>query len=208
MERKINGFYWPEQDIACSAMVWKQADAIDAVLKYCKDFKLVVQAGGNCGVWPSILSKKFGVVYTFEPDAENFRYLVKNCPEHNIVKFQAALGRLHGMSGMKGSRKNCGEYWMEGQGMVPVLKIDDFIFPSLDLMCLDIEGFEVHALNGAIEHIKRYKPVILAENKGKSWKYGFEEDDIDRFLEPFGYEMIEQIHSDKIYVCKEGESCK
>lgn len=202
LERKIRDFYWPESDIACSAMMWNQIGAIDKVSKHCKNFNLVVQAGGNCGVWPSHLAKKFKLVYTFEPDSENFGFLVKNCPEKHIVKMQAGLGKIHGMSGMKGSRKNCGEFWMEGPGFVPILKIDDFRFPFLDLICLDIEGFEMHALEGAIEHIEKYKPVILAENKGKAWKYGFEEDDIDRLLAPFGYDMVEQIHSDKIYACK------
>lgn len=202
IKRVVNGFSWPERDIACVAAVFEQMDSIDVVSKYCKEKRLVIQAGGNCGVWPKDLASKFKVVYTFEPDAENFTYLVQNCPEHNIVKIQAGLGAVHGMSGMTGSRKNCGEYWMEGTGFVPILKLDDFIFPYVDLICLDIEGFEHHALTGGLETIKKFKPPILAENKGKGWKYGYEEDDIDLLLKPLGYERVEETHADKIYICK------
>lgn len=194
MERQINGFYWPEQDILHAFTAWKGAP-VGAVDPFLKEKRLAVQAGGNCGIVTRELAKRFGVVYTFEPDAENFRYLTRNCPEPKVAKIQAALGEVHGMTGMKGTRQNCGEFFLEGQGFVPVLKLDDFVFPFLDLLYLDCEGFEPLVLRGGMQAIRAHKPVIFCREQTKAWKYGFEDDDIDRMLGKEGYAIV---HEEKV----------
>ena len=72
-----------------------------------------------------------------------------------------------------------------------------------DLIHLDIEGFEYYALKGAVETIKRTKPVIALEwmNHGEA-RYGSSNDDIEKFLNELGYKSVEKIYNENIFVYK------
>ena len=47
--------------------------------------------------------------------------------------------------------------------VVPISRIDDWALPRLDFLKLDIEGAERLALDGALETIRRCRPVIAVE---------------------------------------------
>ncbi len=132
-----------------------------------KKFDVVVQAGGNCGMYPRLLSYIFKTVYTFEPDPLNFFALCLNCQERNIVKMQAALGEQHLLVDCVQQRQeNVGMHQVEisDTGIIPLLKLDDLALRDCDLILLDIEGFEIYALKGAINTIKRFRPVVVLES--------------------------------------------
>lgn len=46
---------------------------------------------------------------------------------------------------------------------VPLLSIDSFALPRLDLMKIDVEGMEMEVLNGAWESIRSHKPILQIE---------------------------------------------
>ena len=143
------------------------------VLNECKHFDVVVQAGGGCGMYPRLLSKRFKVVYTFEPHYINFFCLASNCLSPNIYKMQAALGNENKMVGMVCTERNFGEGTIidekslkDGtvQGTIPMLKIDQLDLWKCDLIWLDIERYEKYAIEGAVETIKKFRPVVVLEN--------------------------------------------
>lgn len=45
----------------------------------------------------------------------------------------------------------------------PSLRIDDLKFPRVDLIKIDVEGFEPYVLNGAANTIARCQPIIIME---------------------------------------------
>lgn len=168
----------------------------DAYTKYLKGHQLVIQAGGNCGMYPMLFSQMFESVYTFEPDPLNFYTLVQNCQCDNIVKIQAALGNDHRMIGLaKGPEDNVGMHKIAEKGIIPQLCIDDFDWPACDLIQLDIEQYEIYALRGAVETIKCHRPVISVEN---------DTDEIKGLLKQFDYVDMQSSKMDMIYVPKEG----
>ena len=198
--KKVNNFYWPEKDIDCQAVVFNTTKDIDKAMKYVKDTKCVIQAGGNCGVWPKYLAGKFDNVYTFEPDATNFHCLCLNVTEPNVYKFQAALGIQGGQINLEGDVKNCGAHFVspnERGAAIPMVRLDDLNL-SPDLVILDIEGYELNALKGAILTLIRHKPVLQLENKGLSDKYGTTAEDLERFLEAQDFEIVDKVHRDII----------
>lgn len=165
---------------------------MDKAITLCAETKVCIQAGGNVGVWASYLSERFDVVYTFEPDCENFDCLSLNLQGiHNIVKFQAALGDTKGCVEMTGDKNNCGAYQAVLGGIVPIIRIDDLGIDP-DLIVLDIEGMETEAFMGAMETIERCKPVIMFEDKGLSRPVG----EVEKLLK--GYEVREKVHRDVI----------
>jgi len=194
---RVNGFEWPDQDIHCKQVVFDTTRDLELALKLCKDTDICVQAGGNCGVWPAWLARKFEVVYTFEPDAENFRCLARNVPS-NVVMFQSALGYSRGLVNLRGDRGNCGAYYVNGDGDIPTLRIDDLELPGCDLIVLDVEGMESDAFEGAIVTIDRFKPVLMYEDKGLSERYGVAKGAIENRMKEIGYKVAARIHRDVI----------
>ena len=166
-------FFWDEGKPYYDGGLW-QGPKIDfeishqfLILNKCKKFDVVVQAGGGCGMYPRLLAERFQYVYTFEPYYLNFRCLVHNCLPLNIYKMQAALGNENKMIGLCCNHQNLGRSSVvEGtvQGTIPMLRIDQLNLWKCDLIWLDIEEYERYALEGAVETINKFRPVVVLEN--------------------------------------------
>lgn len=73
---------------------------------------------------------------------------------------------------------------------VDVVRLDDVIEDKIDLIKLDIEGGEYHALRGAIGILTRDHPYILFEGGPKSTgQYGISAQDMWHFLHSLEYEV-------------------
>jgi len=163
------------------------------IIKHVKKFDCVVQAGGNHGMYPRLLSDMFKIVYTFEPDPWNYFALVNNCQKDNIIKMQAALGDTNKMVAVQ---RAC----MSNTGMHKVIDMDDANIPmfmldsldmkNLDFLWLDVEGYEENIFKGATKLLEKHHPVIFSEN-GHSV--------IDNFLSQFGYKRVGNSEMDTIY---------
>jgi FkbM family methyltransferase len=162
--------------------------------KLVKNQKVVVQAGGYCGVFPRLLSQVFDSVYTFEPDPLNFYCLTRNCQTDNVIKTQGALGNTYGLlSVVRTNTHNRGMNVMRQTetSSIPTYRIDDLGLTACDLIALDTEGFEYEVLKGASATIDWYKPVITVEDPTN---------EIDEFLGVRGYKIQALIHGrDAIY---------
>ena len=199
----VQGLVWPAHDTQCQAVVFEETATIARLLLHVTNFDACVQAGGNCGVWPSKLAVRFGTVYTFEPDHDNFVCLAHNCShDANVIALQAALGSGGELPvTLEGDRTNCGAYQVAPGGAIPVLTIDSLNLPSCGMISLDIEGYEAKALQGAQATLKRCRPVILLEMKGIGAKYGWPDEELHFWLtEGFGYRQAETLLRDRIYV--------
>ena len=121
-----------------------QQNDIKSVIKHVTDFSICVQAGGNVGVWPKVLSRYFQTVYTFEPDPENYACLLKNAKEQNVIPFNVALSdrceNVHVEAPDEFHKYNCGAYQVF-EGGKSSMKIDDLELDSCGLVYLDIEGY-------------------------------------------------------------------
>ena len=203
--KKVGNYWWPDHDKHWHPVAPSQLADLQNAMKYVKKAGVAVQAGGNVGVWPKKMAEAFGVVYTFEPDPENFNCLTKNVQEHNVVKFNAGLADTHKMITVKPPVKNeefnCGAYQTYEGGYIPTLRIDDLDLPGCDLIYLDIEGYELFALQGAKKTIEKYHPVIALEQKPLPEMYGLLPDEATEYLVALhGYTVKERVHRDTILV--------
>jgi hypothetical protein len=70
---------------------------------------------------------------------------------------------------------------VSGIGETPQVTIDSFnLEPSL--IFLDIEGYEGFAIQGAVNTIKKFKPIIILESHWVSEKQGWSKNDINNLL--------------------------
>jgi len=168
--------------------------------------KLIIQAGGNAGLYPKLYSTMFEKVITFEPDHRWFVCLINNCPETNVFKFQTALGNDNDPVKMvapdfKG-RKNLGANYIEPNGDIPKIKLDS-LGVDPDCIHLDIEGSEWETIVGATETIKRAKPLIVVEWNQSGGKYGWTDNKIATLMTDLGYEVYKEFHRDRAYKHKD-----
>jgi hypothetical protein len=80
------------------------------------------------------------------------------------------------------------------------MRIDDMHLPSCDLIQLDIEGYELFALQGAQRTIEQYRPVIMIEWY-EPWaeRYGTNQKMRDDFFNHVGYKKVLVKDNDIIY---------
>lgn len=153
--------------------------------------RVVIQAGGSIGLYPRLLSDIFEVVYTFEPSDLSFYCLSHNCQKKNIFKFEAALGIEPAFVCLESIVGNIGMNKTRHGGMIPQMTIDQFNFPIVDLIALDVEGSEYEVLLGALKTIERCHPRIILEN-GQS-------DAIKKLLDDNSYVIIDESCQDTIW---------
>jgi len=146
---------------------------------------VVVDAGANIGIYSQFLSRcvgPTGVVHSFEPSPGNFRRLqsaTRNLA--NVRLSQAAVGECSGRSKLYLSDKlnvDHRTYTSEGDSRravpIDIIALDDYFKPGqrVDLIKMDIQGYELHALRGANR--------VLADNPSAKlllefWPYGLKQ---------------------------------
>lgn len=164
-----------------------------AYMEHVKQRKICVQAGGYCGIYPKLFSQMFDMVYTFEPDPDNFFCLTLNCKGDNVIKNQAALGEKHEMVNVyRQVESNRGMHVVvpNTASVVPTYRIDDLMLPYCDLIMLDVEGYEIFILRGAEETIAKFKPVVVVEDTNA---------DIEELLKKYGYTKRATSYRDTVY---------
>jgi FkbM family methyltransferase len=207
------GWYWPrndghngrtEEEGSCWYFMKTHPDVPKKISQHVPNKGVVVQAGGNCGFYVKQYADIFNLVYTFEPEPVNFFCLNLNVTSPNVLKFQACLGDKHEGVMLGNFMPDVGATHVAGSGPIPTFRIDDLALQACDLIHLDIEGYELNALKGAIETINKFKPVIALEFY-KDWaaRYATTLDDIDQFLAELGYQFTLDEQGDRIYKFKE-----
>jgi FkbM family methyltransferase len=174
-------FYFdPTTDIGLELLVTGQFEK--KAIAYCANFirpdSIVLDIGANIGVHTVYFADlaRSGRVICFEPARSTFGYLSRNV-QHlaNVVPLNVALSNLTGLqqffvaadnaySGLKDTKRKA----ILHQEIVACFKGDD-ILPAMlkdqrvDLVKIDVEGFETQVLDGMKEFLATHKPVIFCE---------------------------------------------
>lgn len=197
---------WPAEDTKCRKVIFDMASDLEAIYAHCTRFRYAVQAGGNMGVWPWLLAQRFEFVATFEPDPGCFDLMRQNLAgTPNVVGMKFALmDRLGPLSMRNETPNNRGAQWTapDPRGAVKGIPLDSLEPKGCDLLCLDIEGAELKALQGAAWTIGQFRPTIVIEDKGLSSRFGTQQGHAEVWLrENFSYRVVERVHRDVILTC-------
>jgi FkbM family methyltransferase len=205
---KDNKWVWPLNDENSWKYQNEFGDLANILLPYVKNKNIMIQAGGNCGYLLNSFVDHFNIIYTFEPDPVNFYCLNQNISSPNVIKLQSCIGETANTVSIQqlirpDKPNDTGGVHINGNGYMPTIILDDLNIPGCDLIQLDVEGFELKALNGAIETIKKYKPVLCIEFCEK-WleRYNDNSEKILNLLKNLNYTYVETHGVDKIFVSK------
>jgi FkbM family methyltransferase len=201
---ELKDLWWPRYDWNCWNYMHQYRtppEFFSELMTHVDSNSVMVQAGGNCGQYVRQFSQRFDTVYTFEPDPLNFLCLTLNCGD-NVIKTQACLGNDKKFVNIhKGG--DAGAIHVDGTGNIPTMRIDDMHLPACDLIQLDIEGYELFALQGAQRTIEQYHPLLMIE-WCEDWaeRYGTNKEMLDKFLNDLGYSQVLSHKADLIYKYK------
>jgi FkbM family methyltransferase len=195
----LHGEWWCPDILKGPAAFLRRAQDLNRYLPRIPQKRACVQAGGHIGVYPKILSACFERVYTFEPEHENFGCLVRNVPAENVYAARAALSDRHGGVEFIHHGKSSGGHQIgNGSGPLPRLCVDDLALEDCDALFLDVEGYEIRVLRGALATIAKCHPLIVAEENKKVHGRGFEYGDIEKLLTPLGYQIVDRVGEDVV----------
>lgn len=194
-----DGLFWPSNDIETRDSVLQTLPDLDHYVGMCTQRRTVIQAGGNVGVWAKHLAKYFANVVTAEPDALNFSCLARNVSEPNVSYRQAAFGDVMGTGSVVRDPQNCGASAVAAGSDFPIITIDSLMLHDVDMIQLDVEGYELPALQGAILTINECNPLIVLELKGLGEKYGYKDSEVIEWLRGLGYTQTGVAHRDLIF---------
>lgn len=127
---------------------------------------VVLDVGANYGDSSIWWAKKFGAkVIAFEPIPEIFFELEKNIRLNSVdvTAYNVAIGQGEEIYG----KQSRGMLSTGSEKKIKTKKLDSYHFDRVDLLKIDVEGFEYEVLNGAKETIKKFKPKIIIETHSK-----------------------------------------
>lgn len=201
---KINNFWVPSNDIHIED--WKagqpftQNKCLEKFLNYCenedKRFNHILDIGAWVGTWSMAMNKYCGRVVAFEPDPLHYECLVKNVTE-DIETHQLAVGQENKMISLSNddftqSRR------VVGEGTIPMVTVDSLSIDDVDLIKIDVEGYEMEVLKGATETLKNIQYLMIELNNNTK-KYGSSNAEIERYLLKTGFRELMSHWPDKVY---------
>lgn len=197
----VEGWQVPDIDECCINALLVELLDLNVSYTHLNQFRTVIQAGGNIGVYPATMAGQFERVITVEPDLINYQALLLNVAgRDNIEHHWAAFGDKIGTASIDHVYpENIGAHQLKAGSDVRVLTIDSFCVDNCDFIQLDVEGYEHLALLGAERTIKKTHPVITLELKGLGSRYGYSDEDTINLLQDWGYEIVGRVNRDVIF---------
>jgi FkbM family methyltransferase len=189
--------------------------------KFLKPGMVVVDIGANIGVYSLFFSKyvgKTGHVVSFEPYKQTFQHLLYNCKindVNNIFQYNLAISNSNESRSFYRDAINDGansfvqQDNMAGSETISTVIFDeiweDFLnkkFNKIDLIKIDVEGWEIFVLKGMVKTVTENSPLILMEHNG--FRYKSSSIDAFRFLSGLGYSCWE-LKNEKPIMISEAE---
>lgn len=177
--------------------------------------RVCLDIGGHVGLWAMWLTEAFALVHSFEPVPLHADLYERNVDMTKARLHRIALGRESGSvsvtvpllqtggahvatpqanPGAKYNPGNDSETWHG----VPMVTLDSLRIADVDLIKIDVEGYELPVIEGGRETILRWRPNIVIEQKGNEAAFGEPRNAALDRLKSWGMREIQVISGDYI----------
>jgi len=189
--KNVKGWYLPDWDTHFEKMLKEidnkyeyQYEQRKYALSWVKDFNSnALDVGSNIGFWSKQLAEKFKHVYAFEPHPDNNECYKKNLNNYsNYTLYENAVSNVSNkILDLYVSQDECGNASLNDFGVmegttnrkiksvdlktisVKVEKIDDYNLKDIGFIKVDCQNHEKEVVEGAIQTIDKYSPVLCLE---------------------------------------------
>lgn len=204
---RVNGLWVPANDVHIQN--WKagepftQNKCLKSFISWIqfqnKKFNTVIDIGAWCGTWSIELAPYSKKIYAFEPDKIHFECLQKNVgPFVHIEPNNIAVGDTGGSISLTSDDFTQAKR-VDGLGDIPMSTIDSYNFKDVDLIKIDVEGFELKVLQGA-ERTLSICQFLMIELNNNTKKYGSSNVEVEQYLSSLGYRVLIDVWPDKVFV--------
>lgn len=150
-----------------------------------KEGDIFIDIGANVGLYTVVASKRVGQtgsVFAFEPSTREYELLQKNITLNklnNVKLLKIALSNYNGIASLRvAGGKNTGmntlaptffsdRVKLQNTEKVPIYKLDDYLdklsINTITGIKMDIEGYEIFALEGMKNTLQRFMPFLMME---------------------------------------------
>jgi len=204
---KINGFWVPSNDIHVEQ--WRQGHpftqnkCLKEFLEWCrsrdKKFNTVLDIGAWCGTWSAEFAPYCKKIYAIEPDRTHFECLLKNLSSFdNIELLDYAMGDVETRVSLTDDDFTQARR-IYSIGNILMKTVDSFKFEGVDLIKIDVEGFEMNVLRGAKDTLKDCN-FLMIELNNNSKKYDSSNNEIEKYLQELDFTTLIDKWPDKVFV--------
>lgn len=220
MAVKINNLLFPFDDYfqkhSNNILLFGQ-DTRDMALAHTRNWRRAVDIGAHVGISVHCWAPKFQHVVAFEPMVDHYECLKENTKQFNNVEIHncGLSNESKTMRGAYRTGKNSGSFQLLADDYkvnprknskvyeIPSRRLDEFELTDVDLIKIDVEGWEFEVLKGAKETIKRCRPTLMIEFTGgdshKSMR-SYNVEDYYALIQELGYRDVASAGDDTIYV--------
>lgn len=203
--KKVFEYWMPDSDNHFERLIKKrvrnggppeyQDDVRAEAYKYVTDFSVAIDVGANVGLWAVHLAEHFDKVLAYEPMKEVYECLDANVKGLPVEVNKYALGNVNSTVEMVFDSVNTGNSFVSevGTGDIAIKRMDNLLLPKFGLLKIDCERHELQVLQGAVETITEYKPIIVCEQHEDT------EYCAGNFLKELGAKEITNVRKDYIF---------
>jgi len=168
-----------------------------------RKLRKIIDIGAWWGPWTLHWQSRADSVEIFEPNKKILPML-----EHNIANLsnctlhKTAVGQIKGNVSMGYESHSGTNHVTKLSGDILLNTLDSYQFTEVDIIKIDVEGYEIDVLKGAEHTIKIQKPIIQIEGNSSGKRYGHTKTDILKLLASWGMLRLEKKWPDQVWTFK------
>ena len=201
---KVNDFWVPSNDVHIeqwkSGAPFTQNKCLNKFIKYCesqtKKMKTVIDVGAWCGTWAKAIEPFAKKVIAFEPDKTHFECLQRNCTINCTPRMEAVGAQLQEVSLTEDNFTQAKR--VNEKGNIKMITLDHMAYEDVDMIKIDVEGYEMEVLKGATKTLESVKYLMIELNNNTK-KYGSSNIVVEKFIGDLGFKVLMEHWPDKVF---------
>ena len=201
---KVNDFWVPSNDVHIeqwkSGSPFTQNKCLNKFIKYCesqtKKMKTVIDVGAWCGTWAKAIEPFAKKVIAFEPDQTHFECLQRNCTINCTPRMEAVGAQLQEVSLTEDNFTQAKR--VDEKGNIRMITLDHMEYEDVDMIKIDVEGYEMEVLKGATKTLESVKYLMIELNNNTK-KYGSNNVEVEKHIVSLGFKVLIEHWPDKVF---------
>jgi FkbM family methyltransferase len=202
--QQVNGVWVPSNDVHLQEWLagkpFTQNKCLNNFLEHCQDnsikFNTVIDIGAWCGTWAKAMEPFAKKVIAFEPDKVHFACLQRNCTI-NCDPRQEAVGSENKHISLTEDDFTQAKR-VEKEGDIRMVTLDSLSYGNVDLVKIDVEGYEMEVLKGANNTLASTQYLMIELNNNTK-KYGSSNIDVEKHIKSLGFKLLLEHWPDKVF---------